>query len=163
MNSPGPAPPEQLRPARTATSRELFEPNDSDRADVVWQELEAMFRWYDGRAHRNRLAYQTLKVIALLLAATVTVLAAQDAASWLTATLAAVIVAIEGMQQLFQLHANWISYRASAEALRQEAFAYVAHVAPYDTAQRRVLLAQTLRNIATKEGTTWAKTVQQRA
>ncbi len=120
-----------------------------------------MFAWYDQRARRDRIAYQSLKVVTLLLAATVTVLAAQHAPSWLTATLAAVVVAVEGMQQLFQLHANWISYRASAEALRQEAFAYVAQVAPYDTVQRRTLLAHTLHAIATKESNTWAKTVQQ--
>jgi hypothetical protein len=67
------------------------------------------------------------------------------------------------MQQLFQVHANWISYRASAESLRQEGFAYVAKVVPYDTAHRRILLAEAVRAITAKESTQWAKTVQQPA
>jgi hypothetical protein len=130
---------------------------------VVWQELQLTFAWYDRRAKRNRIAYQTVKVTNILLAAAVTVLAAQHAPSWLTATLAAVVVALEGVQQLFQLHANWISYRGSAETLRQEAFAYVARVAPYDTAQRRTLLANAVRGVTAKERTSWAKTMQQPA
>jgi hypothetical protein len=161
MSSPAPPPTEP--PRHAAPARQFPQPSAIDREDVVWQELEMMFGWYDRRASRDRIAYQALKVITLLLAAAVTVLAAQHAPSWLTAMLAAIIVAVEGMQQLFQLHANWISYRGSAEALRQEAFAYVAQVAPYDTAGRRVTLAQALRAIAANESSTWVKSVQQPA
>jgi hypothetical protein len=138
MSSPAPPPTEP--PRHAAPARQFPQPSAIDREDVVWQELEMMFGWYDRRASRDRIAYQALKVITLLLAA-----------------------AVEGMQQLFQLHANWISYRGSAEALRQEAFAYVAQVAPYDTAGRRVTLAQALRAIAANESSTWVKSVQQPA
>jgi Protein of unknown function (DUF4231) len=162
MNSSGPAP-AVSSPRGTINFHQLLEPTGPEGSDVVWRELDSLFTWYDRRAFRNRVAYQVLKVLTLLLAAAVTVLAAQHAPSWLTAMLAAVVVAAEGIQQLFQLHANWISYRASAEALRQEAFAFVAQVPPYDTAQRRVVLAQAIRTVTTKESTTWAKTVRQPA
>ena len=161
MNSPQLTPGVPQRPVMRGADG-LPEPAGDEREDVVWQELQAMFRWYDRSASRNRIGYQCLKVLTLVLAAAVAVLAAQHAVSWLTASLAAVIVAVEGMQQLFQLHANWISYRASAETLRQEAFAYVAGVTPYDDAAlRRGRLAKVLRAVAANETTAWAKNIAQ--
>ncbi len=136
--------------------------SDAERHDLLWQQLAARFRWYDRAATRDRRAYQGLKIATLILGGAVTVLAAISAAAWLTASLVAAVVAAEGMQQLFQLQANWISYRATAEALRQQAFLYAAHVDPYtDPATRRDRLADVIRTIATTENTSWAKAMQQ--
>lgn len=137
-------------------------PDDADRRDLLWQQLAAQFRWYDRAATRCRRGYLGLKIATLVLGGAVTVLAAIGAPAGLTATLAAAIVAAEGLQQLFQLHANWISYRATAEALRQQAFLYAAHVAPYsEPATRRDHLADVIRTITTTENTSWAKTMKQ--
>jgi hypothetical protein len=139
-------------------------PDAAERRDLLWQQLAAQFRWYDRSATRYRRGYQGLKIATLILGGGVTVLAAIGAPAWLTASLAATIVAAEGTQQLFQLHANWISYRATAEALRQQAFLYAAHVDPYtDPATRRDRLADVIRTITTTENTSWAKAMQQHA
>jgi hypothetical protein len=132
-----------------------------ERGDLLWQQLVAQFRWYNRAATRHRLGYVVLKITALLLGGAVTVLAAVDAPAGLTASLAAGIVAAEGIQQVFQMHANWISYRASAEALRQQAFLYTARVDPYaDPATRRSQLADVVRAITTNENTAWTKAMQ---
>jgi hypothetical protein len=137
-------------------------PDEAERRDFLWQHLVAQFRWYDRAANRCRRPYQALKIASLVLGGAVTVLAAIGAPAWLTASLAASIVAAEGIQQLFQLHTYWISYRATAEALRQQAFLYSAHVDPYaDPATRRDRLADVVRAITVKENTSWAKAMQQ--
>ncbi|MCU1655709.1 MAG: hypothetical protein JWO57_365 [Pseudonocardiales bacterium] len=137
-------------------------PDEAERRDLVWKQLNARFHWYDRAANRCRRPYQALKIATLVLGGAVTVLAAIGAPAWLTASLAASIVAAEGTQQLFQLHANWISYRATAEALRQQMFLYSAHVDPYtDPATRRDRLADVVRAITANENTSWAKAMQQ--
>jgi len=157
----GAAAPEIERQNRTSGSLPA-PPDDAERRDLIWQQLTARFDWYDGAANRCRRGYQALKMATLILGGAVTVLAAIGAPAWLTASLAAAIVATEGVQQLFQLHAVWISYRATAEALRQQAFLYAAHVAPYnDPATRRDHLADAIATITTTEITSWAKTMQQ--
>jgi hypothetical protein len=140
----------------------LPEPTDpAEREDLLWQQLEAQFSWYDRQASRNRLAYQTLKVAAILVGALVTVLAASNAPPVLTAACAAAIVVTEGVQQVFQFHTHWITYRATAEALRQHAFQYAAGVAPYsDPRTRRALLADALQNMVNSENTSWASTMR---
>ncbi len=78
----------------------------AEAADVLWQQLAAQFRWYDRAATRARRAYYTFKVSAMILAAAVTVLAAVQAPAAVTAALAASVVVLEGVQQVFQFHAN---------------------------------------------------------
>lgn len=135
-----------------------------DQQDPVWQELTRQFDWYHRSATLARLNHQLLKLIALGLGATVTVLAAVGAPPAPTASLAAGIVVLEGIQQLFQFHANWISYRATAETLRQHAFLYAAGVAPYEVSEtRRQVLAAFLRDLLSNETSAWTKTMRQPA
>jgi hypothetical protein len=142
----------------------LPQPADpAEQDDILWQQLSAQFRWYERAATRNRLGYQVLKVVAMVFAAAVAVLAAADAPAAVTAALAASVVVLEGVQQVFQFHPNWISYRATAEALRQNAFLYVARAAPYSGEGRRERLADVVRDATTKENVSWAGTMRQAA
>lgn len=134
----------------------------ADRDDLVWQEMAAVFAWYDKAATRSRLLYQGLKLTALAAGAAVTVLAAISAPAALTAGLAGLVVVVEGAQQLFQFHPNWISYRSTAEALRQQAFLYSADVSPFDDpTTRRELLAVCLRDLTMRENAAWTSTMRQ--
>jgi hypothetical protein len=131
--------------------------DDLQRHDLLWQQLEAHFRWYDRGATRSRYGYQGLKILALVSGAAVTVLAAIGAPPGLTASLAAVVVVAEGVQQVFQFHANWISYRSTAETLRQHAFFFTAGIEPYDDpSTRRRVLAALLRDVTSKENAEWS-------
>jgi len=140
----------------------LPQPADpAERADVLWQELAAHFQWYERAATRTRLSYQVIKVAMLVIGAAVTVLAATGASSALTAALAASVVVLEGIQQLFQFQSNWIAYRGTAEAIRQQAFLYVARVGPYaETQTRRGRLAEFMTEITAMESAGWTSTMR---
>ncbi len=137
-------------------------PDADDREDLLWQELSAQFAWYDKAATRTRLCYQLLKVVALVAGASVTLLAAISAPAAVTASVAGIIVVVEGAQQIFQFHSNWISYRGSAELLRRHAFLYVASVRPYDEpSTRRTRLASALTEVTTQEKSSWSRIMEQ--
>jgi hypothetical protein len=140
----------------------LPQPADpAERTDVLWQELTAHFQWYDRQATHTRRSYQIIKVVVLAIGAAVTVLAAIGATSAVTAGLAASVVVLEGVQQLFKFQSNWITYRGTAEAMRQQAFMYVAQVGPYaDSETRRERLAEFMTEITTRENTGWASTMR---
>ena len=135
--------------------------DQADRDDLLWQQFEAHFRWYHRAATRTRLGYQGLRLVVIIAGAAVTVLAARDAEPWLTATLGAVIVVAEGIQQLFQFHANWNSYRSSAETLRQHGMLYAARAEPYDGQDRRVKLGNLLRQVVSKESGDWVSRMRE--
>jgi hypothetical protein len=73
-----------------------------------------------------------------------------------------VIVIMEGLQQLFGLHENWIRSRSTCEALRTERFLYGAQANPYAgggaSADQR--LAEQVGALIRQEYARWA-TVQQ--
>jgi hypothetical protein len=132
-------------------------PFPDEAKSVAWTTLEAHFAWYNRQARRCRTAYHALKVLQLLLAASVPVAAALAAPVGVTAVLGAAIVVLEGVQQLFQLHSNWISYRATAESLRREALLYSTPADPYvDATTRQQLLAQRLALVISDENAGWA-------
>ncbi|MGK5110700.1 MULTISPECIES: DUF4231 domain-containing protein [unclassified Geodermatophilus] len=131
--------------------------HDPEGRDLLWQQFEARLRWYDRAAARSRRACLALKTITLAAGATVTVLAAAGAPAVLTASLAAGAVVAEGIEQVFQLHPHWISYRSTAETLRQHGFSFAAGVVPYDVSStRRELLNSVLWAVTSKENADWA-------
>lgn len=127
-----------------------------DAADLVWAEFCGQFTIYDRAATRNRLAFQWSKVAAIVLAAAVTVCAALGVFGWVTASLAAVLVVLEGLQQMFQWQRNWIEYRRTAETMRQHGLAFAARTGAYAGADRRDRLAGVLLDVALTENKTWA-------
>jgi hypothetical protein len=128
-----------------------------DAADLVWAEFCGQFASYDRAATRNRFAFQWSKVAAIVIAAAVTVCAASGVFGWVTASLAAVLVVLEGLQQMFQWQRNWIDYRRTAETMRQHGLAFAARTGAYATADRRDRLAGVLLEVALTENKTWAE------
>src|SRR5664279_1602304 len=118
-----------------------------DAADLVWAEFCGQFKSYDRSASRSRLAYQWSKVLAIAIAAAVTVCAAIGAVAWVTATLAALVVVLEGLQQMFQWQRNWIEYRRTAESMRQRGLAFAARTGAYTGPDRRDRLAGVLQEV----------------
>jgi hypothetical protein len=153
----------RARPAPSPLPRlpEGFPP-PPDADDVVWREVVREFSRYNRQAVRSRIGYLSLRLVALVVGAVVTVLAAIDAPPAVTAGFAAVIVVAEGAQQLFQLHTHWISYRATAETLRRAAFLFAAGIEPYNDPQTcRGQLATVLRDTVAAENTDWASSMRQ--
>ena len=130
--------------------------SSSPHTDLVWQELESFYTWYSRAATRTRIAYQSLKMISLLLAAVVTVLAASNAPSLVTACTGAAIVVVEGTQQLFKFHTNWLRYRVVTETLREHGVLYIAHLTPYDGADAQARLGDLRRSVIEDERKQWS-------
>ena len=103
-----------------------------------------------------------MKVTQLVAAALVPVVASVHATVWITGGLGALIVVLQGVQQLFQFEANWIGYRSTAEALNHERYLFLALAAHYagDSDPQRLLAEQTEALISV-ENTTWSSSRQQ--
>ena len=139
---------------------ELPDPTDPEISESAsWASFRDQFSVYSRGARVNRVAYQVARIVSLTAAATVTVSAGLSAPAWVTASLGALIVVIEGLQQLFQWHENWIAYRQATETMRQHAIDFVSAVEPYDSADvgdRLSRLALMRRDVALRESGGWA-------
>jgi hypothetical protein len=123
--------------------------------DPTWQRLEEAIDWYDRRAGENQRLYKWLKLLELAVAATVPVVAGVGSPVWMTGGLAAVVVVLEGAQQLFQYQEHWITYRTTAESLKHEHYLYLAKAGPYGGEDRHSKLATRTEALISREHARW--------
>jgi hypothetical protein len=131
-------------------------------AAAAQQRLEDQIGWYDGKSRHNQRWFKRLKVCQLVIAAAIPVVVAASAPSELAAAGGALIVVLEGLQQLQQYQQNWAAYRSTCERLKHEKHLYLAAAGPYaDAARPGALLAERVEGLVSQEHAAWV--AQQRA
>jgi hypothetical protein len=127
--------------------------------------IEDQINWYDRKSNYNQRIFKLLKFWTIAVAALVPVLAAFGLTQVrIVAALTATIALAEGVQQLNQYHANWISYRSTCESLKHEKFLYLSSAGPYsDPANSTVLLAERIEGLVSQEHAKWTSTREQAA
>src|SRR5882757_6223178 len=132
--------------------------------DVTLTRLEDQIQWYDRKSRVSQKAFKSLKIGTIVAAALVPALAGNPSLHWVTAGLGVFIVIVEGLQQLYQFHANWIAYRSTCDALRHEKYLYLAKAAMYASANdAHALLAERIESLVSQEHAKWASTQEQTA
>jgi uncharacterized protein DUF4231 len=123
----------------------------------VWARLEDQIAWYDRKSQKNQRRFKQLKVCQIVVAAAIPVLAAVDGSPvWLLGGLGALIVVLEGLQQLQQYQQNWTSYRTTCERLNNEKFLFVARAGSYAVAPNpEALLAERVEGLISQEHASW--------
>ena len=97
-----------------------------------------------------------MKTLQLLAAATIPVVATIGTHAAVPGALGAAVVVVEGLLQMNQYQQNWITYRATCEALRHEKYLFLAHAGPYaGTADGRALLADRIEGLISQEHAKW--------
>src|SRR5262245_50483007 len=89
--------------------------------------------WYDGKSAHCQRWFKRLKICQIVTAAAIPVMAGAKAPYWLVGGAGALIVVLEGLQQLQQYQQNWAAYRATCERLKHEQFLFLAQAGPYAT------------------------------
>jgi hypothetical protein len=91
-----------------------------------------------------------------VVAAAIPVAAAASAPLWLMGGGGALIVVLEGLQQLQQYQQNWTTYRSTCERLKHEKFLFIAHAGPYAAAPNsESLLAERVEGLVSQEHAAW--------
>jgi hypothetical protein len=139
--------------APTARTRETAAPDRS----AAWSRLEDQIAWYDRKSQENQRWFKRLKVCQIVTAAAIPVAAGVAAPAWLVGGGGALIVVLEGLQQLQQYQQNWTTYRSTCERLRHEKFLYLECAGPYATAPNpHALLAERVEGLVSQEHAAWA-------
>jgi hypothetical protein len=147
--------------ATPAMSRPASAPAEAP-SSASWQRLEEQIRWYSHGSRRNKRWYMRIKLVQIVSAAAIPVLAATDLPTWVAGGLGALIVVLESVQQLFQFHSNWTHYRSTSEALKHEKYLFLANAGSYATAaDPGALLAERVEGRVSQEHAAWASEQQQ--
>jgi hypothetical protein len=126
------------------------------QAGPTWDRLEDQLGWYDRKSNSSQRVFKRLKVLQLAAAACVPVAASVDAAVWITGGLGALVVVVEGIQQLGQYQQNWMNYRSTCEALKHEKYLYLADAGQYHGAEEpERMLAERIEGLVSQEHAKW--------
>jgi hypothetical protein len=145
-------------------SSSTSEPANDEAIRSTLQRLKSQQQWYSRQAGRSSLYFKLFKILALVAATAIpflsgfgaTLLGSLDGSALVIGLLGAVIVVIEGLQQLYQWHQNWINYRSTSEALKREQCLYTSQAGPYaELAEPHKLLAERIEMLSSLEGTKW--------
>jgi hypothetical protein len=117
--------------------------------------LEDQIGWYDRKSSENQRWFKLLKICQLVMAAAVPVAAGESAPVWLVGGAGALIVVLEGVQQLQQYQQNWTTYRSTCERLKHEKYLFLAHAGPYATGDPEALLAERVESLVSQEHAAW--------
>lgn len=130
-------------------------------SDPAWGRLVDQLAWYDRKSTVAQQSYKRLKVLELLIAGAVPVVAGAHAPATLTAALGAAVVVLETVQHLYQWQTNWVLYRSTAEALKHEKYLFLSEAGPYAGNDRRRQLAERLEGLISQEHAKWTQGAEQ--
>ena len=123
---------------------------------LVLRRVDDQIRWYERHATTARIWYCGIKVAQIVLAAAVPVAAGLDLPKLITGSLGGLIVVLEGIQQLYRFHDNWVRYRWTTAAMEREKALWTARAGDYSDADRPdALLALRIEDLSSREATQW--------
>ena len=142
------------RASETETAKESG-PGVAPSISPAQARLEDQIAWYDAKSQHSQRWFKLLKVCQILTAAAIPVAAGASAPAWLVGGAGALIVVLEGLQQLQQYQQNWITYRSTCERLKHEKFLFAARAGPYATSNPEALLAERVESLVSQEHAAW--------
>jgi hypothetical protein len=126
------------------------------------ERVRDQIEWYDAKSQLNQRWFKLLKICQIVTAALIPVAAGVSAPVWLIGGAGALIVVLEGLQQLQQYQQNWTTYRATCERLKHEKFLFMAHAGPYAAAaDPDALLAERVESLVSQEHAAWVSQQQE--
>jgi hypothetical protein len=142
----------------TATEKgaDLGQDGAAGSEPAAWRRLEDQLAWYDTSSEHNQRWFKGLKVCQIVTAAAIPVAAGVSAPVWLVGGAGALIVVLEGLQQLQQYQQNWTTYRSTCERLKHEKFLFLARAGPYaGAADPEAMLAERVEGLVSQEHAAW--------
>lgn len=129
---------------------------DERETDSGYPRLEQQIRWYDSKSKTAQRLYRRAKVAEITCAAAIPFMAKTE--TTVAAVLGIIIVILEGLQQVYQWHQNWITYRSTCEALRHEKYSYLGKSDVYatkDDEEAKRILVQRVEMLVSTEHSKW--------
>jgi hypothetical protein len=131
--------------------------------DPIMDRLEDQINWYDRKSQSAQHIYKRLKIVEILAAAMIPLLAGLSFPhdKLVTAALGVLITILEGILHLNQYQQLWSTYRSTCEALKHEKYVYLAKAGPYTAAaDPHALLAERVESLVSQEHAQWSSMQQ---
>jgi hypothetical protein len=132
--------------------------------EYLEQRLDDQINWYDKKSSANQTAYKRLRLIEIIAAAAIPLLAGYSQKSeyvgMAIGVIGLIVAVLAGIVSLYRFQENWTEYRAAAESLKQEKYLFLVRAEPYNGDQSFELLVQRVEALLKSETTGWAQALR---
>jgi|SRR5215470_611845 len=132
--------------------------------EYINNRVDNQIDWYDRKSIMNQRCFRWLRIVEIVAAASIPLLAGYaDAVSELkviVGVLGLIIAVIAGILGLYQFQENWTGYRTTCEALKQEKYLFLTKTQPYEQSDSFPLFVQRVENLISKEHSSWSQYTQ---
>ncbi len=132
-----------------------------NKEQYIKERLDEQIKWYSTKSRSNQKMYKRLRFLEIISASFIPFLSGFSSSipysEWIIAFLGVLIAISAGASSLFKYQENWLEYRTTTEALKQEKVLYLTGVAPYNDEQKFEVLVTRAENIMSNEKNNWLK------
>jgi len=132
--------------------------------EYLEQRLDDQINWYDKKSSANQTAYKRLRLIEIIAAAAIPLLAGYSQKSeyvgMAIGVIGLIVAVLAGIVSLYRFQENWTEYRAAAESLKQEKYLFLVRAEPYNGDQSFELLVQRVEALLKSETTGWVQALR---
>ncbi|MDQ6812622.1 MAG: DUF4231 domain-containing protein, partial [Bacteroidota bacterium] len=120
--------------------------------DYLQNRVDDQITWMEKKSAENQARYKQIKVAEIVTAAAIPFLAGLQGdtnknVAIVIGVLGVLLVILNGLQQLYKYHENWITYRTTAESLQREKILFQTATGPYAQADAFVVFVQNFEAI----------------
>jgi len=135
-----------------------------DTDAYIEQRVDEQIKWYDGKSQGAQRWFKALRVMEIVCAAFIPLIAgfqlANESTALVVSLLGVVIAVSAALIGLGNYQENWVEYRTTCESLRHEKYLFLTKATPYDDVEPFNLFVQRVEGLVSKENSTWSQAVR---
>ncbi len=132
--------------------------------EYIAQRVDAQTAWYGRRSARAKRNFRSLRIIEIVGAAVIPLLAgflpAIPYGSFVVAIVGVIVAVCAALLGLGHYQEDWAEYRTTTESIKHQKFLFLTGATPYDTDQAFSLFVQCVEGLISKENTAWSQHVR---
>lgn len=137
-----------------------------EAADYLKNRVDDQIHWMESKSVDNQKKYKQFKIAEIVTAASIPFLAGLqnkiDCIAIATGILGVALVVLNGLQQLYKYHENWITYRSTIEVLKREKILFETQTGPYSGTDAFIKFVQNFEAILANENKVWKDNLAQK-
>lgn len=130
-----------------------------ENAEYIQIRLENQITWYGDESNWCQKRFKAHRIIQIVLAASLPVMASMDCLeNWfpiIASVFGALISVSVSVAALCKYHEHWTQYRTTAEMLKHEKYMYLTKAGKYANNKPLALLVERVESLISKEHTQW--------
>jgi hypothetical protein len=121
--------------------------------------LDRQIKWYSKKATVNKRLNNWSRILMIVMGTAITIVTQVDIEtnikSIVLTLIGSSVALLAGLSGILKFQEKWMTYRSTAEALRQENFLFKAKAGPYDNTDAFKILVTKVESIISNENSSW--------